>query len=192
MRAICFCLFLAAGVLPGVSQEQAGDAARGKALFEGKAGCQNCHRIKGEGRRMGPDLSEIGSARRAAQLEQSILEPDAEIAPQNRPFRVVTKAGETVNGKLLNQDTFTVQILDSKEHLRSFSKEDLREYAFVDKSPMPSFRGKLTREEIADLVAYLGSLKAPERAGVSGLPQGRGGAGTPAAAPPAPPANPKP
>jgi len=189
MRAICLSLFLAASVLPGVSQEQAGDAARGKALFEGKGGCRNCHRIKGEGGRMGPDLSEIGGARRAAQLEQSILEPDAEIAPQNRPFHVVTKAGETVNGKLLNQDTFTVQIFDSKEQLRSFSKDELREYVFVDKSPMPSFRGKLAPQEVADLVAYLSSLKAPER---PGSPQGRGGAGTPAPAPAAPPANPKP
>lgn len=127
---------------------------------------------------MGPDLSEIGSLRKAAQLEQSMVDPDAEIAPQNRPFRVVTKAGETVNGKLLNQDTFTVQIFDSKEQLRSFSKSDLREFVFVDKSPMPSFKDKLSAQEITDVAAYLSSLKAPERPG-----QGRGNPGAPAPTP---------
>jgi putative heme-binding domain-containing protein len=179
-----FVMALAVGMLALQAQGQpAGDATRGQTLFEAK-GCQNCHRIKGEGGRMGPDLSEIGSARRPAQLEQSILDPDAEIAPQNRPFRLVTKAGETVNGKLLNQDTFTIQIFDSKEQLRSFNKSDLREYTFVDKSPMPSFKDKLNEQELGDLVAYLSSLKAPERPG-----QGRGGRvgpGTPA--PGAPPA----
>jgi putative heme-binding domain-containing protein len=158
-----------------MAQEQStGDIERGKAIFEGKGQCRNCHRVKGEGGRMGPDLSEIGSLRKAAQLEQSIVDPDAEIAPQNRPFRVVTKAGETVNGKLLNQDTFTVQIFDSREQLRSFSKSDLREFVFVDRSPMPSFKDKLSAQEIADAVAYLGSLKAPERPG-----QGRGNPAAP-------------
>ncbi|MBV9506904.1 MAG: c-type cytochrome [Acidobacteriia bacterium] len=140
-----------------------GDAARGKLLFEGKAGCRNCHRVQGEGARSGPDLSEIGSLRRTAEIEQSILDPDAEIAPQNRPFHVVTKSGETVDGKLLNQDTFTLQVFDAHEQLRSFSKTELREYAFVDKSPMPSYRGRLSGQELADIVSYLATLKSPER-----------------------------
>lgn len=137
-----------------------GDAARGQALFTGAGQCQTCHRIKGSGGRLGPDLSEIGSARRAAQLERSILDPDAEIAPGNRPFRVVTKNGVTVNGKLLNLDTFTVQMLDTGENLRSFVKSDLKEYDFVDKSPMPSYQGKLSSQQVADLVSYLATLKA--------------------------------
>jgi putative heme-binding domain-containing protein len=190
MQAIRFCvLALMAGALVAQGQEQpAGDPARGKALFASK-GCQNCHRIQGEGGRLGPDLSEIGSARQPAQLDRSIVDPDAEIAPQNRPFRIVTKAGETINGKLLNQDTFTVQIFDSKEQLRSFSKSDLREYTFVDKSPMPSFQDKLSTQELGDVVAYLSSLKARERPG-----QGRGGRGGAGVPPPtlAPPANPRP
>jgi putative heme-binding domain-containing protein len=137
----------------------AGDAARGQALFAGKGQCQNCHRVRGTGGRLGPDLSEIGAARRAAQLEKSILDPDAEILAANRPFRVVTKDGATVNGKLLNQDTFTVQMLDSREQLRSFVKTDLKEYAFVDKSPMPSYRERLSAQELADVVNYLASLR---------------------------------
>jgi len=159
----CAIAVMAHAMLAQPATAPAGDAARGKSILEGKGACQGCHRIKGAGGRLGPDLSEIGSFRSAPDLTRSIVDPDAEIAPQNRPFRVVTKSGETVDGKLLNQDTFTIQVLDTKERLRSFSKSDLREYIFVDKSPMPSFRDRLSAEEVQDVVAYLSSLKAAER-----------------------------
>jgi putative heme-binding domain-containing protein len=136
-----------------------GDATRGKAIFEGKGGCLNCHRVKGSGSRLGPELSDIGLLHRSVELERSILEPDAEVLLQNRFFRVVTRAGVTINGRLLNQDTFTVQVFDAKERLLSFPKSDLKEYGFIDKSPMPSYRDKLSSTEVADLVNYLSSLK---------------------------------
>ena len=94
------------------------------------------------------------------ELHRSILDPDAEIVPANRFVRVVTKAGSTLTGKLLNQDSFTVQILDIKdEKLKSFSKSNLREYTFVNNSPMPSYKDKLSTQELSDLLSYLASLK---------------------------------
>jgi putative heme-binding domain-containing protein len=140
-----------------------GDAARGKTIFEGAGGCLNCHRVNDRGSYVGPDLSDIGVTRRAVQLERSILEPDAEILPQNRFFRVVTRDGAAVTGRLLNLDTFTVQLMDSNERLRSFSKTNLKEYGFVDKSPMPSYKDKLSSEQLADLVGYLVTLRGGHR-----------------------------
>ncbi len=52
-----------------------------------------------------------------------------------------------------------MQILDGDEQLRSFAKADLREQGFIA-SPMPSTRGVLDEQELADLVQYLGSLRA--------------------------------
>ena|SRR5437879_6165390 len=141
------------------STSAAGDTARGQTIFEGKAGCLECHRVKDKGSRVGPDLTEIGAVRRLVELERSILEPGAEILPQNRFVRVVTQDDVTITGRLLNQDTFTVQLIDSKERLRSFQRSNLKEYAFLDKSPMPSLQGKLTPRELADLLSYLISLK---------------------------------
>jgi putative heme-binding domain-containing protein len=140
-----------------------GDAARGKAIVERAGGCLNCHRVDGRGSYLGPDLSDVGVTRRAAQLQRSILDPDAEILPQNRFFRVVTRAGAAVTGRLLNLDTFTVQLIDSDQRLRSFVKADLKEFDFVAKSPMPSYQGKLSPAEVADVVAYLVTLKGVNR-----------------------------
>jgi putative heme-binding domain-containing protein len=140
-----------------------GDIARGKEIFQGRGGCLNCHRANGKGSYVGPELSDIGAIRRAAQLQRSLIEPDAEILPQNRSYRVVTRDGKTVTGRLLNLDTFTVQLMDSDQQLQSLLKSDLKEFGFIDKSPMQSYRGKLSDAELADILAYLVSLKGNDR-----------------------------
>ena len=136
-----------------------GNAARGKAIFEGKGECLKCHAVKGNGSRLGPDLSEVGLTRRTAQLEESLVDPNAEILPENRTVHVVTKSGEELTGRLLSVDTFSILLLDSKEQLRYFPKADLRTYSLVKDSPMPSYKGKLSNGELADVVSYLSSLK---------------------------------
>lgn len=136
-----------------------GDAARGKAIFEGKGACSGCHRVYGVGSRTGPDLSDVGVMRRAAEIERSLVDPGAEGLPQNRYYRVTTKSGETITGRLLNEDTFSIQLLDSKERLLSLQRSDLREAGFLSQSPMPSYRDKLSKAERDDLLAYLVSLK---------------------------------
>ena len=137
----------------------AGDISRGKAISEGKGGCLACHRVRDKGSRAGPDLSEIGAYRRSGELERSILEPDAEILPSNRTVRAITSDGAAITGRLLNQDTFSIQLIASDERLISLSKSTLREWSFLEKSPMPSYREKLNAEEMTDLTKYLVSLK---------------------------------
>jgi len=151
-------LFLRDNARPREEPRLAGDAARGEALFEGKGECTTCHRIDGNGARIGPDLSRIGRSRRAGDLMASLLDPAMEVQPNNRFYRVVTSSGEEVTGRLLNHDSFTVQLLDLDERLRSFRKDDLLEQSFVD-TLMPSYRDKLSEQEIADLVAYLASQR---------------------------------
>jgi len=142
--------------------QSTGDAARGMAIFEGKGGCLNCHRAGDKGSHFGPDLSEIGSARKADYLEHAILNPQDSIAPQNRVVRIVTKQGATITGRRLNEDTYTIQLIDAQEHLISLSKSELREFTLLKTSPMPSYQGKLSSEEVTDLVSYLLSLKGAQ------------------------------
>jgi cytochrome c oxidase cbb3-type subunit III len=152
--------FLRANAEQKPATGKSGDAARGKALFEGKGECTDCHRIGTLGSRTGPDLTRIGLQRRAADIEKSLLDPQAEIRANNRLVRLVTADGKEVKGRLLNHDTYTIQLIDWDEQLRSFNKADLRELRF-DETPMPSFKKKLNALEIADLVAYLSSLRGP-------------------------------
>ena len=142
----------------------AGDAGRGEAVFAGKGGCLTCHEVDGRGSRLGPELSDIGRIRRASELERALVAPPAEVRPQNRSVRVVTREGATVTGRLLHHDTFTVLMLDAKEQLRSFGKADLRDIAVITTSSKTSYRGRLSDAEIADLVGYLVSLKGTKRA----------------------------
>lgn len=151
-------VFLRENARPRAEPRLAGDATRGKTLFEGKGECMDCHRIDGVGSRVGPDLSRIGRLRRPGDLMASLLEPAAEVQASSRFYRVVTNAGEEVTGRLLNHDTFTVQLIDFDERLRSFHKADLREQGFDD-SPMPSYRDRLSEQEIADVVSYLASRR---------------------------------
>ena len=136
-----------------------GDATRGRTVVEGKAACLTCHRVHGAGSRVAPDLSDIGTARNASALYQALLDPSSVMMPINRPVRIVMKDGRTIAGRRLNEDTYTVQVIDDGERLHSIAKSDMRTYTVETKSTMPPYAGMLTPDEIADVVAYLVSLK---------------------------------
>jgi putative heme-binding domain-containing protein len=114
--------------------------------------------VNGQGSRVGPDLTRIGLLRRAGEIERSLLDPKAEVQAENRFYKVSPKNGQPVVGRLLNRDTFTVQLIDLDERLRSFQIADLREHGFDD-TPMPPARDKLSTPEVADVVTYLKSLR---------------------------------
>jgi len=105
-----------------------------------------------------PDLSDVGATRSAASLLRSLTDPSTQMMPINRPVHIVMRDGTVVDGRRLNEDTYTVQLLDDKERLVSLTKADLREYKVSEISPMPTFRN-LDEAELSDLVAYLLSLK---------------------------------
>ena len=134
------------------------DLARGQALYESK-GCMDCHRVHGQGSRVGPDLTNVGARRKRDSIEESLVDPNAEILPENRYLQVVTRDGTTITGRILNEDTFSLQLIDTKERLLSLQKSDLTKFEFLKNSPMPSYKDKLTSEELTDLVDYLVSLK---------------------------------
>jgi putative heme-binding domain-containing protein len=136
-----------------------GSAANGRAIFDGKGRCVTCHRVNGAGPRVAPDLTDIGAIRPARELEQKLVDPNALVRPANRSIEIVMKDGTKLSGHLLNQDTFSIQLLDSRERLLSLSKASLRDYTYVKNSPMPSYRDALTAGELSDLVSYLVSLK---------------------------------
>jgi cytochrome c oxidase cbb3-type subunit III len=151
--------FIRAGFDLTARPVRVGTAARGKTVVEGKGGCIACHRINGIGSRVAPDLSDIGVARNVEALHRSLTDPTSGMMPINRPVRVTMKDGRTITGRRLNEDTYTVQLIDDKERLHSLTKSDMRNYVVETKSTMPAYAGKLTDAEIADVIAYLLTLR---------------------------------
>ena len=122
-------------------------------------GCLSCHRVAGAGACVGPDLSDVGASYSAEQIRAALVSPKKDVAPQHRSIRLVTKDGQTVTGRILNQDGFSVQIIDSSSQLRSFLKSNLREFTIITANPMPAYGDKMSAEDMTALVQYLSSLK---------------------------------
>jgi putative heme-binding domain-containing protein len=136
-----------------------GDVSRGRAVFQGKGECVSCHRVAGKGPRAAPDLSDIGIVRAPAMLERSVRDPSSALLPINRPVRIVMRDGRSIRGRRLNEDTHTVQLIDDKERLVSVLKKDVRSFDVITESLMPAYGAKLSGDEIADVVAYLLTLR---------------------------------
>jgi len=137
-----------------------GNPTLGSQIYDGKGNCASCHSIKGAGGVSGPDLTDIGVRRSAAYLRESLVDPQAALPERYLLVTVSTKSGETVTGARVNEDSFSIQILDGSGRSHSFWKQDL---AQIDKqrgkSLMPSYKERFSEEQLTDLVAYLASLK---------------------------------
>jgi len=136
-----------------------GDIDRGRAVFGGKGNCTSCHRVGPTGSIVAPNLSDVGATRSAGSLQRSLLDPASQMMPINRPVKLVRKDGTIINGRRLNEDTYSVQLVDEAGSLRSVMKADLRDYTISTTSPMPSYKSTLSGDELADVLAYLLSLK---------------------------------
>ena len=135
-----------------------GNPTHGAQLFKEK-GCSGCHLVRGEGGVRGPDLSNIGSQRSAEHFRESMLNPDAKVAPEFWVAKIVARDGGSYTGFVMNQDTYMVQILDFSRGLQSIPRENFRDFGIDHSSAMPSYKDKLSETELDDLVGYLASLR---------------------------------
>src|SRR5437899_8648305 len=141
------------------SAAETGNSAHGKELFYGVAGCGTCHMVNGKGGRLGPDLSSTGASRSIEYLEESVRRPSKRLATGlSEPMKdfsqeyetatVVTSDGTKLQGVVLNEDSFTVQMLDTREQLHAFEKAKLRSYEKTRESLMPAYDTKRFRRRV--------------------------------------------
>jgi putative heme-binding domain-containing protein len=136
-----------------------GDPVRGRAIFEGKGHCTSCHRVGDSGSALGPNLTAAGTELTVDQLRNSLLDPNPTVPPAYQRYRVITRDGKAISGRLLNQDPYSLQMIDSDNQLVAFGRSELREWGSMQTPPMPSYRRTLNADELADVLAYLASLK---------------------------------
>jgi putative heme-binding domain-containing protein len=149
-----------------------GDAARGKQLFFGDGNCSLCHTIGGKGGRMGPDLSGVSGSRTREALIDSIRNPSRrlawgltestkEFAQEYESVTVVTADGKEIKGVTMNEDSFSVQIMDSTDHILLLEKDKLKSFKKSRTSAMPKYGADiLSDKDIEDLVAFLAGAGA--------------------------------
>src|SRR5579863_10331758 len=147
-----------------------GNAAHGKELFYGDANCSSCHMVEGSGGRLGPDLTSVGTARTVESLVESVRTPSKrlawgltestkEFAQEYETVTVVTPHGHEIKGVTLNEDQFSLQMMDTAEHIHLFEKDKLRSIQESRDSLMPVYNPTILSDvDLDDIVAYLLSV----------------------------------
>ena len=129
--------------------------------------------VDGHGGLLGPDLSRVGASRSVAYLIESIREPEKELSdgaldPNNHyglplvydTVTVTLKNGEKLRGVAKNEDTFSIQLMDTTQQLRLIQKQEVKEVLHEHKSLMPAYTEKMISPEgLQDLLAYMESLR---------------------------------
>ena len=142
---------------PAIETSVAGDATAGEDLFWSKAAdCADCHRIRGRGGFTGPDLSNIASVRSVPDIRESIVEPDAMIAPGYQGVTLALKGGRQLKGVARNRTNYSIQLQDPHGSLHMIS---MREVAAVDVakgSLMPKdYARRLSPADLQNVLAFL-------------------------------------
>ncbi len=136
-----------------------GDPVQGKAVYA-KQGCAGCHTTPEGGGYQGPDLATIGSRRSVGYLRESLVKPEAVLAGSYVFVTVIMPDGRKIAGQKLFEDTFTINVRELSGANHSVDKSKAREIVKDrKKSPMPTYKDKLSSTEMDDLVAFLASLK---------------------------------
>jgi putative heme-binding domain-containing protein len=139
-----------------------GNPKVGEALFhnlQGKAACGRCHVVNGQGKAVGPDLTNIGK-KPPPYLVESILNPSAQIVPGYESVQIVTRKGRRITGIKQNEDNSTLQLVDSQGKLYTVLKDEIQQDEKCTTSLMPdNFQTTLTVQDFHDLLAYLLMLK---------------------------------
>ena len=130
--------------------------AEGERFFFGKGGCSTCHTALGRGGSRGPDLSDIGRQLTPVELEQSLTDPGARIAPGYGVVEVTLKNGSMIRGFARSRGNHDLQLQTFDGELRLLSDKEYTRVRTEQASSMPAIRA--TAEERRDLVAWLSRL----------------------------------
>lgn len=140
-----------------------GDAKRGRVLFTdaSRLGCTKCHRVRGEGGEVGPDLSDVGAKFDRTHLVESVLDPSRQIVEGYRLTVLATTDGRILSGIVKEDSADRVVLIDAEGKRSGIPKREVEERKLVDTSLMPDDLARtVSPDDFADLVAYLESLRS--------------------------------
>lgn len=161
--------FVRALSAPAIESPHPGNVQAGEALYWGKTGCSNCHRVLGRGGMLGPDLSNVGATKSVEDIRSSILDPDADGFPRHKGVTLTLKNGTTIKGVARNRSNYSMQVQDAQGNLHMIDMANVKDISFAQHSPMPrNYKDRLSKQELDDLLAFLSRqsvrpYEAPEK-----------------------------
>ena len=146
----------------------AGNAAHGEEIFWGKGQCSSCHMLGGKGSLKGPDLTNVAAEYKSNLIVDALTKPNHRVygdggvhlraLPAMDTYdavHVTLTGGRAIDGVLLNQDSYSLQLMGDDNQLHLLDRSQVK--AVTNKPPlMPTdYDKRLTKEEFADLMAFL-------------------------------------
>ena len=146
-----------------------GDVAHGEQVFWGKGQCGSCHMMSGKGGLTAPDLSNIAGTRKASSISDALTRQQHRVYGSGGahlqalpamdsylPVYVTTADGKIIEGVLLNEDSYSLQMIGTDNQLHLFDRATLRRVVVEPRSLMPTdYDKRLTADEFKDLLAFL-------------------------------------
>lgn len=150
--------------LPPVAElvKQSGNVEEGRKVFATVGTCAKCHKVKGEGKEVGPDLSEIGSKLGKEALYVSILDPSAGISHSFETHLLLLEDGTSFSGILVSETEQEVSVKTAEAIIRKIPRDEITAMKKQPISLMPAdLQKSLTAKNLVDVVEFLTTLKKP-------------------------------
>jgi putative heme-binding domain-containing protein len=140
-----------------------GDVAAGEKVFlREQSACSTCHKVRGRGGEVGPDLTEIGGKLGKDALTEAVLDPSAGISMGFESWHLELKSGDDAYGLLSSDTADEIAIKDSKGIVTRYKKSNVLKREQSKLSIMPAgLQMTMTAQEFVDLIEFLASLKKP-------------------------------
>src|SRR5579884_377631 len=160
---------------PAADTALAGDPAPGERFFFGEGQCASCHMVRGRGKAIGPDLSNLGREKSLDEIRSALLRPSEHVTPGYELVTVKLRDGGKIRGFVRGQSNFDIRLQDLNGNFHPLPEGEIVSVEPDKQSLMPPV--KASPEQLRDLMVYLSRLTgvkpgvpmAPEMAESSGI-----------------------
>lgn len=145
-----------------------GDIAHGQDIFWGKGQCGSCHMLAGRGGLRGPDLTNIAAVRKSNLIVDALTKANHRIygdggvhlsaLPPMETYdavHIVLKTGRSLDGVLLNQDSYSLQLMGNDDQLYLLDRQQVKEIIAKPAIMPTDYDKRLAPKEFGDLMAFL-------------------------------------
>ncbi len=134
----------------------AGDPAPGERFFFGKGECASCHMVRGRGKAIGPDLSNVAREKSLDEIRTALLRPSARVTPGYELVKVKLRTGQSIRGFIRGQSNFDIRLQDLNGDFHPLPETQISSVENDKQSFMPPVNAG--PEELHDLMVYLSRL----------------------------------